>query len=367
MSPFYKRKQFMNNRYKWFFAFFGKCPPALRIIVVLLIFLPPTARGEEITKIGTTSANFLQMEVGARAVAMGGAFVGVADDASALFWNPAGINLASGIRTHYQIINLYAGIQHHFGGLVYHLTPTASLGAVINYVDVGKMEVTTLEEPDGTGEEFGANSMALGLSFSAQLTDRVYVGVTGKYIQEKIWLEVGRGIALDIGTIYNIEQSGIRIGMALTNLGPEMGIDDGPHLRFYREKPEDFPGSPQPESRLATRNFPLPLTFNLGVSLNLIGSHALLSKNKTNRVTVAMGANDGFDAPFRTNWGLEYCWQEGFALRGGYHQGYDTAGLTAGFGLNLQKFTRMNLQIDYAWSDYGDLGSISIWSLEFTL
>ena len=337
------------------------------IVLLLSSWVVPGLRGGEITKIGTTSANFLQMEVGARAVALGGAFVGLADDASALYWNPAGIRVLDGIRTHYQITNLYAGVKHHFGGVIYPLTRAYSLGLVANYVDVGDMEVTTLEKPEGTGESFTASSMALGVTFASALTDRVYVGVTAKYIQEKIWMESGSGVAVDIGTVYNIADIGLRIGMALTNLGPDMGIDDGPHLHFYKENPDDYPGSPRPDSKLATRQFPLPLTFSLGVSANVMGPHAVLFTQPVSRLTFCVAANDGFDAPFRTNWGLEYSWRESFDLRAGYHQGYDTAGLALGFGLNLYRFAGLNLQLDFGWSDYGDLGGITLWSLEFQL
>ena len=334
-------------------------------LLTALFFLSAVQAGE-LTKVGATSANFLLMETGARAVALGGAYVALADGAEALYWNPGGIGLGNGLRMSYQQTQMYAGIRHQMLGVMYALSPQNQIGLMVNYVDVGKMEVTTLLSPEGTGQYFDAGNIAVGLTYGRRLTNRVSFGVSMKYIQERIWLETARGFAFDFGTIYNIAESGIRIGMALTNLGPDMGIGDAPHLRFYREQQDDYPGSPRPESQLVTKTFPLPLSFALGVSVNVLGPQAI-KPNDEHRLTISTGINDSFDAPFRANYGLEYSWHELFALRGGYHQGYDTAGLAMGFGLNIQKYTNLNFSIDYAWVDYGDLGSFNMWGLEFKL
>ena len=61
------------------------------IIIFCNLLLAQTAHsqtGEQVTKVGTTTAAFLEIEVGARANGMGGAFVAIADDATALYWNP---------------------------------------------------------------------------------------------------------------------------------------------------------------------------------------------------------------------------------------------------------------------------------------
>ncbi len=335
----------------------------LRVVLTLLVAASVSFAGD-LTKVGATSANFLQMEAGARAMALGGAYVGLADDATALIWNPGGIGFHPGVDVAYQQTEMYAGIRHQLLGLTYALTATDHLGLMINYVDVGQMEQTTLEEPDGTGLYFDASNLALGLTYNRQLTNRVSFGVSFKFVQERIWLEYAQGFAIDIGTMYNIAEKGVRIGMALTNLGPGIKIGDAPHLHFYKEKPDDYPGAPQPESQLVTKEFPLPLAFSLGMAVNVLGPQAI-SVNDEHRLTVSISATDGYDTPFRTNYGLEYSWRELFALRGGYHLNYDTAGLTLGFGLNIQKYTSLNLSIDYSWVDYGDLGSLDVWGLEF--
>ncbi|MCF6270349.1 MAG: PorV/PorQ family protein [Melioribacteraceae bacterium] len=315
------------------------------------------------TKVGTTSANFLQMEIGARAIGLGGAYVALADDATSLFWNSAGIGLVENGNAVYQFGSRYADIAHHYAGFVYGLGNDDKIGIMIDYVDVGEMEITTLNEPDGTGQNFSASNVAIGLSYARQLTDRVYVGVLAKYIQENIWMESATGFAVDIGALYIIEENGIRIGMNLANLGPDMKINDGANIDFYKEKVDGYPGSPTPKSTLATKTFPLPMVFSMGFAIDLVGRNSIVMPNVAHKFLLALSANDSFDAPFRGNFGIEYTWQDIFSLRSGYHIGYDTKDLSLGVGLNLKQFTSLDVVLDYVWNNYGDLGAINVFTL----
>ena len=145
-------------------------------LLLLLLLSVGIFAQEGNTKVGTTSANFLQMDIGARAIALGGAYVAVADDATALFWNSAGIALVENGNAVYQFGSRYADIKHHYAGLVYGLGTDDKIGIMINYVDIGDMEITTLSEPDGTGQNFSSSNLAIGLTYARQLTNRVYVG-----------------------------------------------------------------------------------------------------------------------------------------------------------------------------------------------
>ncbi len=330
-----------------------------------LTFATNFLNAQDLTKVGTTSADFLLIEAGARAQAMGGAFIGVADDATALYWNAAGAGLIGKTAAQYQFGKRFADITHHFMAISYPLSGEDVIGLSVQYLDYGEMEVTTIDEPEGTGETFTASSLALNLTYAKQLTDRVYVGFTGKYIYEKIWMEYGSGFAFDISTMYDMPEIGVRIGMAISNLGPEMGIDEGPHLTFYRQKPDDYPGSPQPESQLVTQKFPLPTGFSLGISSVLVGANSPFVKSGEHKVLLAASINDYFNAPFRGNFGLEYGWRDVVFLRGGYRLGYDTQKLSLGFGLNFYRFTNQDIRVDYVWVDYGDLEGVNVWSLEF--
>jgi len=336
------------------------------IITVLFLFSCSFIFGQEVdSKAGTTGGNILLMEIGSRAIGMGGTFVGVADDPSTLYWNPAGTSLIKSPDVQYQFSQRYADIQHHFSGITFPLSSDDYIGLMVQYLAVGEMDVTTIENPEGTGEKFDASYIVLGVNYSRQLTDRVHIGFTAKYVYERIWLETASNFAFDIGTIYNIEEIGLRIGMNIQNLGTEMGITAGPHLSFYRRKPDDYPGSPNPQAQLAMETYPLPTSFSLGVSDVIIGRKTTWIKSPEHKVLLAASVIDSFDSPFRINIGGEYSWNEIISFRAGYRFFYDTQNLSLGFGINFNQFIDYDVSLDYVWVNYGDLGGIEVLGLDF--
>ncbi len=315
-----------------------------------------------INKKGTTAGSFLKLEVGPRAAALGGAYAGLSADATATFWNPSGLTVAPGMQLYFQNSALYAGMRQTFVAAALPLVPGWKLGFSVNHLNAGSFEETTLTEPDGTGTRFTARDVALGASLAVQLTDHVSVGATAKFFEERIWYETSRAFAFDLGTLYRFTDLGIGVGMMLSNLGPTATMNNGLQLTFRKEKPPDYPGSPQVEAQLKTHDFPLPLMFTLGVSVELLGPHSAFVKSADNRVIIVASSNDAVDAPFRSNLGVEYTWRGMASFRAGYRLNYDTARGSLGFGLNLLRVVGKDLRFDYAWVDYGDLNAVSMWS-----
>lgn len=329
-----------------------------------LLTIHPSLFGE-ITKVGTSSAGFLQMEVGARAIGMGGAYMSLADDASVLHWNPGGITLLHGINTQYHLTHLYAGMQHHFIGITSALGRENGVGLMVNYLEIGEMDVTTVLEPEGTGERFDAVSFLAALTYGRKLTDRVHIGMNFKYFEERIWLEKARGFALDFGTFYQFVENGVNVGMVLTNLGPSVSMSEGPHLYFQPQNDDNYPGAPTPVSQYDTRDFVLPMTFSLGVSANILGTQAIFRTGSEQRLTMSLAVNDGFDLPFRSNYGVEYAWRDILFLRGGLRIGYDMAQTSLGAGIRLGTQPAGFWSFDFAWSDYQALGQVTVWSIGY--
>lgn len=152
-----------------------------------------------IKKVGTSAATFLRIPVGARATGMGSSFVSMIDDPTALYWNPsviASVNSNALVVDH----SLWMpGIYFDFVGLVIPVEDLGVFGISITILHTDEMEVTTVEEPMGTGETFTASSFAIGFSYSRYLTDRFSIGGTFKYIQETIFNSAATGIAFDVG------------------------------------------------------------------------------------------------------------------------------------------------------------------------
>ena len=114
-------------------------------------------------KTGTTAASFLEIGVGGSANGMGGAFVGLANDASALYWNVAGIaNLEryEAILVHTDWI---ADTKFDYAGLVIPLGDFGNLGFSFTSLSMDDMKVRTVEQPDGTGEYFSHPNLAIGI------------------------------------------------------------------------------------------------------------------------------------------------------------------------------------------------------------
>jgi hypothetical protein len=62
------------------------------MLVILLLVTTAKSYSQEVKKVGTSSAAFLKIPVGSRGASMGSAFVSLADDPSALYWNPGGLS-----------------------------------------------------------------------------------------------------------------------------------------------------------------------------------------------------------------------------------------------------------------------------------
>ena len=135
---------------------------------------------------GISTAQFLKIGVGSRATAMGDAFVAVANDVSALYWNPAGLTQFSENQVMFSHNQWVVDINHDFIGAVYHLDDANTFGVSLTSLSMDEMEVTTEYAPFGTGEYFGFSDMAIAVSYSRKMTDQFSFGGTVRYIEESL-------------------------------------------------------------------------------------------------------------------------------------------------------------------------------------
>ena len=131
----------------------------LYIILIFSCFLHAGANDvnnipDIVTKVGTCAGNWLKLETGTRAIGMGGAHVAAGDGIYAAPYNPASIGFISGSETFFSRTNYVAGITHNVLGYATKLGPTSFVGVHLFYLDSGKMDVTTVQKPNGWGESF---------------------------------------------------------------------------------------------------------------------------------------------------------------------------------------------------------------------
>jgi hypothetical protein len=291
-------------------------------------------------KVGTAGAQFLKIGVGARAVGLGEAFVAVADDASAIWWNPAGVaRITVDGQSHVTLNHSTwpADISHEFFGYAFTYAGLPGSFAVSSTVlQMDPIPIRTEFSPEGTGENFDAGSFNLAVTWAKNLIDRFAFGVTTKYMHLGLEKENSDGFVVDFGTLYYTDYKTIRIGMAIQSLGPSIAFID--------------------------QSFPMPTMFKVGAAMDAYQSddHNLL---------LAFEFDHPSDNAERASVGGEYVLKAfqpnvSLAVRGGYRFNRDEEGFASGFGVEFPTGTASFIRVDYAYSDMKFLDSTHKFSAE---
>jgi len=335
---------------------------------ILLLFLLGSktafsqAAGSSVSKVGTTSAAFLEIPVGARAISLGGAFVATAKDVTSLYWNPAGSARLSQYGVVFSHTNWIADMKFDYAAAVAPLGDFGTLGLSFTSLSMDAMSVRTVERPEGTGELFDAGSMAIGLHYARNLSDRFSIGFTAKYVSEHIWNMQSSAFAMDAGVLFTTHfLTGIRVGAIISNFGSDMKLSGRDTRTFYRIDPQKFGSNDRIPHNIELDSWPLPLNFQLGLSGDFFdtGDHLL---------TVAVDALHPSDNHESLNVGLEYGFQHFLFVRGGYHSLFlqdSEGGLSLGAGLATNLFgSGASVSFDYAFSDFGRLNQLHTLSVQ---
>jgi hypothetical protein len=330
------------------------------LALLLVSYTPINAQG--VTKKGTTAASFLGIDVGPRAVAMGSAYVSVANDVTAMYWNPAGISQIDNFRASFSNTKWIADLSFNYAGIVFPLEGIGNFGLNATFLTMGQIERTTIESPDGTGEMFDAASYAFGISYARNLTDQFAIGFNVKYINERLYHVSANGFAADIGARFDTGLEGLILGMSISNYGTKMQLD-GRDLNFQTDVAPNISGNNQSISaQLQTDQYELPLLFRVGVSMDVLKgighSNLILSAD-------ALHPND--DREY-INVGAEYDFYDIFSLRGGYKglgllDKDKEQGISLGGGIHYTVLESATIYFDYSYIDYGRFSAVHMFSV----
>jgi long-subunit fatty acid transport protein len=197
----------------------------LASLLTVLVAVDGSLAQGVITKRGTTAAPFLEVGVGARAVAMGESFVALANDVSSMYWNPAGLaamNRSEGIFAHTEWI---ADIGLDYAALALNLGEGGVVGASMYIMNSGNMLVTTEERPEGNGDIFTVQDMYIGVSYARRLTDRFSIGGTFKYIHQSLWQLSASTVAFDAGLQFATPLNDLSLGLSISNFGGDLRLE----------------------------------------------------------------------------------------------------------------------------------------------
>lgn len=229
---------------------------------IILLFLITSLFG--VDKAGTTAAKFLSIGVGSKATGMGGAFTSIADDATAMYWNPAGLSFNKTKEVYLNHANWIADISFDYFGFTIPVNNKTTLGFNITSVTMDEMEVTRYGN-ENTGETFKAADYAIGSTYAINLTDRFSVGLNAKYLQQTIANSHAKGFALDFGTLF-ITPFGFNLGTSISNFGSKLMMT-GDDLLIGADVDENINGNNESVTgTLSTDYFDLPLVLRIGVS-----------------------------------------------------------------------------------------------------
>ncbi len=304
---------------------------------------------------GIAAFQSLKLGVGARGSSMGESFVAVANDASSLYWNPAGLvqfqdNQVFASHTAYVV-----DISHEYFGVVYHLSPEDAVGGAVSSLHMADMEITTETEPSGTGRFFSFGDVTAALTYSRKMTDQFSFGLTLRYAEETLDVLKMRSVMTDIGTFYWTGLGSIRFAVVISNFGNDVTPKGSARL---------WDGS----ETSVFQSFSLPTVFRFGVAFEPLTT-------EQQRLTASVQLNHPNDNSEHFRFGLEWAWQETLFLRLGVKRtigqrflGLDETseeGFSLGTGFTAP-LAMSRVSADYAFVDYARLGTVHRFSLAFT-
>jgi hypothetical protein len=290
---------------------------------VCCLSLAPLAPRVRAAGAGTEGAIFLDIPVGARPAALGSAYSALAADAYAPVWNPAGLGFAGQTEVAAQHLSYLESIHYGYLGLARPAGQKSAFGASIQYLS--SADIASTDDFGDPAGQFSSRYAAYSLAYGRRLSDKLSLGLTGKWILARIGGFSAQAQAVDAGALYR-PTSRWALGATVTNIGsPLKFIDAGNSL---------------------------PLAGHLSAAFHPNAAWTLAAE----AVQAAAGSTHG-------RAGAEWRPVESLALRAGYKS--DTvkelsalAGMTAGLGVTL-----WGHELSYAWLPLGDLSMGHYFSL----
>ncbi|MEW6680618.1 MAG: PorV/PorQ family protein [bacterium] len=270
---------------------------------------------------GETSCSFLKLTGGARAAGMGDCYIGLSDDVSACYFNPAGLAQLETKEGLFMLLRPMTGVESlimSFGAIAIPLQ-YGVFGGAFTYYGYGEMDkitgVGSSDNPVKDGK-WSAYDFALSTSFAKNVKENLALGGSLKVINGKIDDESAIAFACDLGGLYKTPKKGLNVGCAIKNLGSNMKYDED--------------------------GFSLPLSLKAGVSYSLPKNLFILSD-----LTIP-NDNDPY-----LGLGAEYSLKEMFFIRAGYKTGPEDEGKGFTIGLGTKY---LSYNFDYAYQPFGKLG-----------
>ena len=325
------------------------------IIVINLM----SGYADESDRLGQATMTFLMIDPVARSVGIGEASTCMDNDINAIFHNPSGVAKVHGGVASFSYTQWLADMKQYAIVTGYGDQMWGTFVGSFIFMDNGEIP-RTIPDASSLGfhveETFTVNQFAAGIGYGRQLTDKFSVGGQIKYIYQDLGpaniidqtvnsidtlinTQSKEGIfAMDFGTMYYIGFKDLRIAMSFSNFGTSV--------------------------QYSYESFSLPQVFKIGIAMDVFSLYKTMEDQS---LQVFLNSSNPNDYSERINLGGEYNYRDLIFIRMGYRFNYDEGNLSFGFGLSPSAFN-MNLKLDYAYSDYGQVfGIVHRFSLYFQL
>jgi hypothetical protein len=279
------------------------------VIVFLLVFANSVFSQND--GAGNTGLSFLKLGITSRSISLGEAVVSSSEDASATHYNPASLFLGSNVNLLFMHNEQISGIRSEYLAAKIKMNKLA-FGLSLYNTSVSDIEIREVPgEPLG---EFTAQNFALGISSAYKINDMLQVGLTAKFLYEKIYIDNASGFAFDFGGFYTIDR--LSLGAVISNVGS---------MNKLRDEATKLPSS-----------------------LRFGGSYIFDIDKLNGKLRIAA---DGFKVLnggiFHANTGAEFIYKDFLSLRVGYQSGYENKNFTTGIGIKYRA-----ISLDYAFVPY---------------
>ena len=289
------------------------------LALMLALFVSSAAFAEEAADGGVPGA-FLRFGIGARAQSMGNAFVAVGNDATASYWNPAGLSQLRNNEISFFHVNLFSSDAGYDAiGFAYLLSPKDRIG--INWLRQYAGIVQGYSNEGTQTHPFSADMNGILLSYSRKLYSTLFLGSSMKLITQSIDSYAGTGFGLDMSVLY-IPLPNLYIGLNAQNVVP-------PRMRLRQDGDLDI----------------YALNIKMGASFRF----------NNDKIIFSIDGDKTTDRNFKVHYGAEIWLLEALALRAGL----DQTNVTGGFGIRISTFI-----FDYAFVTH-DLGNTHRFGVSF--
>ncbi len=327
------------------------------IVFLLCIFSVTGLHAEKYLKLAQTGFQFLSVDTDARGASMAGAMTTLDNSASSFFYNPATLSHSTTLSMQLQVNynSWIAGISHNSASLT--IAPSGGrygiFGFSWQYTDYGEIQgAMPFDNNQGyiLTEKFNPSALSLGIGYSKALSSKFGVGAQLKYVGQQLGnhlVQIGQvgdsvntklykefAVAFDFGTIYYTGWKSLAFGMSVRNFSNEIAYE--------------------------SESFQLPLTFSIGVSMDLIDFVPEFSKY--HKLLISMDAVHPRSYPEYIKTGLEYGFNNLLFFRMGYVSNQSERGTTFGFGIK-----KMGLIFDYCYMPFGIFDQTQNFTLGFSL